>query len=191
MSEEPASTEEQQEPKAKRRGIYLLPNLFTTAGMFAGFYAVVAAIDGRFVPAAAAIFIAMIWDGLDGRVARGHVALRLLVRPGLLGGVALLQPRQLGGQRLQGGPCLPADEHQRERHDGGHDASSGGAAAATVVDSARERGRRSSDGSSRPSSARSSAAGTGRTSSAPVETSSVARPKTWASEVVSSTTATR
>jgi CDP-diacylglycerol--serine O-phosphatidyltransferase len=53
-----------------RRGIYLLPNLFTTAALFAGFYAVLAAVDGRFEPAAVAIFVAMLMDGLDGRVAR-------------------------------------------------------------------------------------------------------------------------
>ncbi|MCX7089518.1 MAG: CDP-diacylglycerol--serine O-phosphatidyltransferase [Methylococcales bacterium] len=52
------------------RGIYLLPNLFTTAAMFAGFYAMTAAINGRFETAAIAIFVAMILDGLDGRVAR-------------------------------------------------------------------------------------------------------------------------
>lgn len=55
---------------ARRRGIYLLPNLFTTAALFAGFYAVIAAMGGRFAAAAVAIFIAMILDGLDGRVAR-------------------------------------------------------------------------------------------------------------------------
>ena len=53
-----------------RRGIYLLPNMFTTAGLFAGFYAIVAAMNGRFEPAAVAIFVAMIMDGIDGRVAR-------------------------------------------------------------------------------------------------------------------------
>jgi CDP-diacylglycerol---serine O-phosphatidyltransferase len=53
-----------------RRGIYLLPNLFTTAALFAGFYAVVQAMNGRFEHAAVAIFIAMVLDGLDGRVAR-------------------------------------------------------------------------------------------------------------------------
>ncbi len=53
-----------------RRGIYLLPNMITTAGMFSGFYAIVAGMDGRFEPAAIAIFIAMVLDGLDGRVAR-------------------------------------------------------------------------------------------------------------------------
>ncbi len=56
--------------KRPRRGIYLLPNLFTTACLFAGFYAIVAAMGGRFESAAIAIFIAMIMDGLDGRVAR-------------------------------------------------------------------------------------------------------------------------
>jgi CDP-diacylglycerol--serine O-phosphatidyltransferase len=55
---------------ARRRGIYLLPNLFTTAALFAGFYAVVAAMDGNFVQAAIAIFVAMILDGMDGRIAR-------------------------------------------------------------------------------------------------------------------------
>ena len=53
-----------------RRGIYLLPNLITTAGLFAGFYGIVAATQGKFEQAAVAIFIAMILDGLDGRVAR-------------------------------------------------------------------------------------------------------------------------
>lgn len=52
------------------RGIYLLPNLFTTGALFAGFYAVVQGMNGRFEHAAVAIFIAMVLDGLDGRVAR-------------------------------------------------------------------------------------------------------------------------
>jgi CDP-diacylglycerol--serine O-phosphatidyltransferase len=54
----------------RRRGIYLLPNLFTTAALFAGFYAIVQAMNNRFEVAAIAIFIAMVLDGLDGRVAR-------------------------------------------------------------------------------------------------------------------------
>lgn len=58
------------EPRKRRRGIYLLPNLFTTAGLFSGFYGIVAAIGGRFEVAAVAVFIAMIMDGIDGRVAR-------------------------------------------------------------------------------------------------------------------------
>lgn len=56
--------------KVRRRGVYLLPNLFTTAALFAGFYAIVAAMHGSFESAAIAIFVAMILDGLDGRVAR-------------------------------------------------------------------------------------------------------------------------
>ena len=54
----------------RRRGIYLLPNLFTTAGLFAGFYAIVAGMNGRFEAAAIAIFVAMVMDGIDGRIAR-------------------------------------------------------------------------------------------------------------------------
>lgn len=56
--------------KPPRRGVYLLPNLITTAGLFAGFYAIVAATQDKFEIAAIAVFIAMILDGLDGRVAR-------------------------------------------------------------------------------------------------------------------------
>jgi CDP-diacylglycerol--serine O-phosphatidyltransferase len=52
------------------RGIYLLPNLFTTGGMFAGFYAIIAAINGLFEHAAIAVFVAALLDGLDGRIAR-------------------------------------------------------------------------------------------------------------------------
>jgi len=58
-------------PRSKpARGIYLLPNLFTTGGMFAGFYAIIAAINGHFVVAAVAVFVAGVLDGIDGRVAR-------------------------------------------------------------------------------------------------------------------------
>ncbi|HTW75191.1 MAG TPA: CDP-diacylglycerol--serine O-phosphatidyltransferase [Steroidobacteraceae bacterium] len=56
--------------RAHPRGIYLLPNLLTTGCLFSGFYAIVAAIDGNFERAGMAVFIAMIFDGLDGRVAR-------------------------------------------------------------------------------------------------------------------------
>src|SRR5213594_524205 len=56
--------------RIRRRGIFLLPNLFTTAALFAGFYAIVQAMNGRFDQAAIAIFVAMVLDGLDGRVAR-------------------------------------------------------------------------------------------------------------------------
>lgn len=61
------SANPQQKP---RRGIYLLPNLFTTAALFAGFYAIIAALKGQFAPAAIAILVAMVLDALDGRVAR-------------------------------------------------------------------------------------------------------------------------
>jgi len=54
----------------RRRGIYLLPNLFTTAALFAGFYAMVSAMRGDFASAALAVFAAMLFDGLDGRIAR-------------------------------------------------------------------------------------------------------------------------
>ncbi|WP_049723997.1 CDP-diacylglycerol--serine O-phosphatidyltransferase [Gilvimarinus polysaccharolyticus] len=59
--------------KVRHRGVYLLPNLFTTAALFSGFYAIVSAMStmpNRFEVAAIAIFVAMIFDGLDGRVAR-------------------------------------------------------------------------------------------------------------------------
>jgi CDP-diacylglycerol--serine O-phosphatidyltransferase len=56
--------------RERSRGIYLLPNAFTTAALFCGFYAIVMAMDQQFHQAAVAIFIAMVLDGLDGRVAR-------------------------------------------------------------------------------------------------------------------------
>ncbi|HIY71586.1 MAG TPA: CDP-diacylglycerol--serine O-phosphatidyltransferase [Candidatus Luteimonas excrementigallinarum] len=56
--------------RTRPRGIYLLPNLFTTGGLFAGFFAIIAASQGRFGPACVAIFVAAILDGIDGRVAR-------------------------------------------------------------------------------------------------------------------------
>lgn len=57
-------------PELKRRGIYVLPNLFTTAALFAGFFAIVQAMNGFYEQSAVAIFVAMVLDGLDGRVAR-------------------------------------------------------------------------------------------------------------------------
>ena len=57
-------------PDVKRRGIYILPNLFTTGALFAGFYAIVQAMNGAYEQAAVAVFVAMVLDGLDGRVAR-------------------------------------------------------------------------------------------------------------------------
>lgn len=56
--------------KVRHRGVYLLPNLFTTANLFIGFYSIVCAINHEFATASAAIFIAMVMDGFDGRVAR-------------------------------------------------------------------------------------------------------------------------
>jgi CDP-diacylglycerol--serine O-phosphatidyltransferase len=56
--------------RPRRRGIYLLPNAFTTAALFAGFFAIVQAMNMRFDAAAIAIFAAMVLDGMDGRVAR-------------------------------------------------------------------------------------------------------------------------
>ena len=56
--------------RIRRRGIYWLPNLFTMAALFAGFFSIVQAMGGRFEQSALAIFVAMVLDGLDGRVAR-------------------------------------------------------------------------------------------------------------------------
>jgi len=58
------------DPEHRHRSIYLLPNAFTTANLFAGFYAVVQAMNNRFEAAAIAIFLALVFDGMDGRVAR-------------------------------------------------------------------------------------------------------------------------
>lgn len=55
---------------SRGRAIFLLPNLLTTAGLFCGFYAMIAATHGKFEQAAMAVFLAMVFDGLDGRVAR-------------------------------------------------------------------------------------------------------------------------
>jgi len=57
-------------PTGSRRGVYLLPNLLTTACLGCGFFAIISAINGDFGRAGAAIFLALIFDGLDGRVAR-------------------------------------------------------------------------------------------------------------------------
>lgn len=69
-NETPNVTEQGVERPKRARGIYLLPNLFTTAALFSGFYGVLAAMNGQFEAAAIAIFVAMVLDGLDGRVAR-------------------------------------------------------------------------------------------------------------------------
>jgi len=56
--------------KTGKRGIYILPNLFTSASLFGGFFAIIAAIQGRYETAAIAILISCVFDGLDGKVAR-------------------------------------------------------------------------------------------------------------------------
>ena len=56
--------------EVKRKGIFLLPNLLTTASLFSGFFSIISAIDGNFISAGMAIFAAQMLDGLDGRVAR-------------------------------------------------------------------------------------------------------------------------
>ena len=56
--------------KIRRKGVYVLPNLFTTGNLFCGFYAIISAQAGNFSQACIAVFVAMILDGLDGRVAR-------------------------------------------------------------------------------------------------------------------------
>jgi CDP-diacylglycerol--serine O-phosphatidyltransferase len=61
---------DQEAPRPRRKGIYLLPNLLTTGCLFSGFYAIVAAIDKHFAPAGMAVFVAMVFDTLDGRIAR-------------------------------------------------------------------------------------------------------------------------
>lgn len=66
----PLKFDEAEGKQLRPRGIYLLPNIFTIAGLFAGFYAIVAAMKGVFDLAAIAIFVAMAMDALDGRVAR-------------------------------------------------------------------------------------------------------------------------
>ena len=66
----PASGVTQASPPVRSRGIYLLPNAFTTAALFCGFYAIVMAMNNQFSNAAVAIFAAMVLDATDGRVAR-------------------------------------------------------------------------------------------------------------------------
>ncbi len=73
MDHETHTDEQAQEAQSahrRRKAIYLLPNLFTTGALFAGFFAIVMAVQDNFVSAAIAVFVAMLLDGLDGRVAR-------------------------------------------------------------------------------------------------------------------------
>jgi len=62
------------EPRIKniriKKGIYVLPNLFTTASLFAGFYSIIASVQEKYFVAAVAILVSLVFDGLDGRIAR-------------------------------------------------------------------------------------------------------------------------
>lgn len=69
-TDRPESEDGEDLPRPRRKGIYILPNLFTLAALFGGFYAVVMAMNGRFEQAAIGVFCAMVLDSLDGRVAR-------------------------------------------------------------------------------------------------------------------------
>jgi CDP-diacylglycerol--serine O-phosphatidyltransferase len=57
-------------PRERRRGIYILPNLLTSAGLFGGFYAIISTIQGRYEAAAIAVIISAVFDSMDGRIAR-------------------------------------------------------------------------------------------------------------------------
>ncbi len=70
MSYPPDDNRPLQKMRFRRRGIYWLPNMFTLAALFSGFYAIVQAMNERFEYAAMGIFVAMVLDGLDGRIAR-------------------------------------------------------------------------------------------------------------------------
>ncbi|HXD05613.1 MAG TPA: CDP-diacylglycerol--serine O-phosphatidyltransferase [Burkholderiaceae bacterium] len=69
-AEDPLDDVEDPHPRPRRKGIYILPNLFTLAALFGGFYAIVMAMNARFDQAAIGVFCAMVLDSLDGRVAR-------------------------------------------------------------------------------------------------------------------------
>jgi CDP-diacylglycerol---serine O-phosphatidyltransferase len=71
-ADEPSSEDPDvlEQPRPRRKGIYILPNLFTLAALFGGFYAIVMAMNGHFDNAAIGVFAAMVLDSLDGRVAR-------------------------------------------------------------------------------------------------------------------------
>ena len=71
MNDESRNNQESRLKKIKfKKGIYVLPNLLTTASLFMGFYSIVASIQEKFFWAAVAIFASLVFDGLDGRVAR-------------------------------------------------------------------------------------------------------------------------
>ena len=70
LNDEPPDDLEDAPRRPRRKGIYILPNLFTLAALFGGFYGIVMAMNGRFENAAIGIFLAAVLDSLDGRVAR-------------------------------------------------------------------------------------------------------------------------
>jgi CDP-diacylglycerol--serine O-phosphatidyltransferase len=70
VAEEAETADSEAAPRRRRRGIYILPNAITLAALFAGFYAIVMAMNGRFEQSCIGIFVAAVLDSLDGRVAR-------------------------------------------------------------------------------------------------------------------------
>lgn len=70
IDEHVEETQDAEGRKVRHRGVYLLPNLFTTANLFAGFFAIISALNENFYVASATVFVAMVLDSLDGRVAR-------------------------------------------------------------------------------------------------------------------------
>lgn len=72
MTKEPVPMFSSGGPRAStlRRGVYILPNLFTTGGLLSGFYSVICTLSGQYELAAAMILVAHVFDGLDGRIAR-------------------------------------------------------------------------------------------------------------------------
>ena len=88
--------------RPRRKGIYILPNLFTLAALFSGFYAVVMAMNGQFEQAAYGIFIAAVLDSLDGRVARMTDLFKSHVNPGQLHFMKLLGFHKIKVERAEG-----------------------------------------------------------------------------------------
>lgn len=70
MLDDELHQESSKKKQSIKKGVYLLPNLITSASLFGGFYSIIASLDGHFERAAIAIFISAILDGLDGRIAR-------------------------------------------------------------------------------------------------------------------------
>ena len=66
-----------------RRGIYILPNIITSLNLFCGFYAVIASIDGKFIAASIAIIVGVLFDIMDGKIARATILWQILYLLGL------------------------------------------------------------------------------------------------------------